>query len=94
MADERNFDRETYEALLSQGLPAYPKDAPIRQNQTDLPYTVTAGLPGAQIRNMPALENTNLGGLLFLTLSRATLKECFYGPTPIVRRSHMKQNIF
>ena len=64
MADERNFDRETYEALLSQGLPAYPKDAPIRQNQTDLPYTVTAGLPGAQIRNMPALENTNLGGFV------------------------------
>jgi len=65
MADNKSYDQTTFEKLLQMGLPTNPAAAPIRRSKESYPYTLDPGVPGATVRNMPVLENTNTRGFVF-----------------------------
>lgn len=60
MADER-YDDRTAAILMRYGLPPMERDTRIREGQ--MPYN-TAGIPNLLVREMPALQGSNLKGFV------------------------------
>lgn len=80
-----DYDDYTFGALVRSGMPPMPDSSSVRKNVTQ-PYT-TAGLPGLLVRDMPALNDSNMSAFVLadpryanFDKNRAVQKNIFVRP--------------